>query len=112
MLNGKNFNNHSEKQNFEDLFSLSRNFFTTSLIQVNRNRFIENFTKNLFLNELQQLKSNVFKYNDCIRGFLFASNDSSNEKENKESFTLIDDIIKSLNMSVMNADIFDLFSSF
>ena len=112
MLNKKNFDNHFEKQGSEDLFSLSRDFFTTSLIQINRNRFIENFIRNLFLNELQQLKSNIFKYNDHIRVFLFASNDSSDEKENKESFILIDDIIESSNMSVMNADIFDLFSSF
>ena len=69
MLNEKNFNNHSEKQDFKNLFSLNRNFFTTSLIRINRNRFIENFIRNLFLNELQQLKSNVFKYNDRIRVF-------------------------------------------
>ena len=112
MLSGKNSDNHFEKQDFEDLFSLSRDFFTTSLIRVNRNRFIENFTKNLFLNELQQLESNVFKYNDRIRAFFFASDDSPNEKKNEENFTLIDDIIESSNMSVMNADILDLFSSF
>ena len=112
MLNEKNFDNHSEKQDFENLFNLNRDFFTTSLIRINQNRFIENFTKNLFLNELQQLKNNVFKYNDRIRAFLFASNNSSNEKKNEKNFILIDDIIESLNMSVMNADILDLFSSF
>ena len=112
ILNEKNFNNHFEKQDFENLFNLSRDFFTTSLIQINRNRFNENFTKNLFLNKLQQLKSNVFKYNDYIRVFLFASNDSSNEKKNEKNFTLIDNIIESSNMSVINVDILDLFSSF
>ena len=52
MLSEKNSDNHFEKQDFEDLFNLNRDFFTTSLIRVNRNRFTENFIKNLFLNKL------------------------------------------------------------
>ena len=109
MLGGKNSGNHPEKQGSEDLFSLGRDFSTTSLIRVNRNRFTENPTRNLFLDGLQQLGSNVFKYNGRIRASLSASDDPPDEEENEEGFTLIDDIIGSPDMSAMDADILDLF---